>query len=180
MVVILHTVVHAVIVYIVPGNSALHDAAEGDNAEICEMLLDAGAEIVKDDSGMCPLMHSALLGNESVSFFSITSIFQPKLLLHLVLFFNNIRFETSKSCPKSVTPRSKLLHMESISLFFQTVPILLERSTSNIVRRDALKLLGCTRCDKKLDMTAALETWREAISIPLTEDEEKVCCCCCH
>ncbi|WKY03630.1 hypothetical protein Q1695_004968 [Nippostrongylus brasiliensis] len=53
------------------------------------------------------------------------------------------------------------------------LPMLLEYCDSGEKRRDALKLLGCTRVDKKMDMVGAIEAWNDAINVPLTDDERK-------
>ncbi|KAL6740694.1 hypothetical protein Aduo_014028 [Ancylostoma duodenale] len=53
------------------------------------------------------------------------------------------------------------------------LPMLLEYCDSGEKRRDALKLLGCTRVDKKMDMVGAIEAWNDALQVPLTEEERK-------
>uniref|UniRef100_A0A1I7X759 ANK_REP_REGION domain-containing protein n=1 Tax=Heterorhabditis bacteriophora TaxID=37862 RepID=A0A1I7X759_HETBA len=101
------------------GNTALHDAAEGESADICRLLLRSGARLHPDDQGLCPLMCSAMIGNEKV------------------------------------------------------VPILLEHCESGRLRRDALKILGCTRVDKKMDHIGGCQAWAQAVEIPLTEQEQR-------
>ncbi|VDM66056.1 unnamed protein product [Strongylus vulgaris] len=97
---------------ILEGNTAMHDAVEGENLEVCALLLNAGARLVPDEFGVCPLMCAIL-------------------------------------------------------------PMLLEYCDSGEKRRDALKLLGCTRVDKKMDMVGAIEAWNDALQVPLTEEEQK-------
>lgn len=53
------------------------------------------------------------------------------------------------------------------------LPMLLEHCESSKKRRDALKLLGCTRVDKKMDMVGAIEAWNDAINVPLTDEDRK-------
>ncbi|KAK5970382.1 Sex-determining protein fem-1 [Trichostrongylus colubriformis] len=53
------------------------------------------------------------------------------------------------------------------------LPMLLEHSESGEKRRDALKLLGCTRVDKKMDMVGAIEAWNDALKVPLTDEERQ-------
>ncbi|EPB80410.1 hypothetical protein ANCCEY_00507 [Ancylostoma ceylanicum] len=53
------------------------------------------------------------------------------------------------------------------------LPMLLEYCDSGEKRRDALKLLGCTRVDKKMDMVGAIEAWNDALQVPLTDEERK-------
>ncbi|PIO65957.1 ankyrin repeat protein [Teladorsagia circumcincta] len=51
--------------------------------------------------------------------------------------------------------------------------MLLEHCESGEKRRDALKLLGCTRVDKKMDMVGAIEAWNDALKVPLTDEERQ-------
>uniref|UniRef100_A0A7I4YIE9 Sex-determining protein fem-1 n=1 Tax=Haemonchus contortus TaxID=6289 RepID=A0A7I4YIE9_HAECO len=53
------------------------------------------------------------------------------------------------------------------------LPMLLEHCESSEKRRDALKLLGCTRVDKKMDMVGAIEAWNDALKVPLTDEERQ-------
>ena len=56
---------------------------------------------------------------------------------------------------------------------FQTLPMLMPICSSNLKRRDALKILGCTLCDKKMNMHGAIEAWKAAVSLPLSSDEDE-------
>ncbi|CAI5448043.1 unnamed protein product [Caenorhabditis angaria] len=64
------------------------------------------------------------------------------------------------------------LFCAAISGHEEVVEILLEQAKSNITRRDALKLLGCTMVDKKMDSHLAMKYWRQALEIELTPDEQ--------
>lgn len=48
------------------GNTALHDAAESDCIVVCKLLIEAGASLVEDDCGLCPLMGAAVMANMAV------------------------------------------------------------------------------------------------------------------
>lgn len=48
------------------GNTALHDAAESDCLAVCQLLIDAGAPLVDDECGMCPLLGAAVMANMNV------------------------------------------------------------------------------------------------------------------
>ncbi|CAI4222060.1 unnamed protein product [Auanema sp. JU1783] len=52
------------------------------------------------------------------------------------------------------------------------LPVLLKYCKSNILRRDALKLFGCTKCDKKMNVLGAITLWKEAANVKLTPEEE--------
>ncbi|KAK6056954.1 ankyrin repeat protein [Cooperia oncophora] len=101
------------------GNTAMHDAVEGESVDVCALLLNAGARLVPDEFGVCPLMCAVMIGADWI------------------------------------------------------LPMLLEHCESGEKRRDALKLLGCTRVDKKMDMVGAIEAWNDALKVPLTEEEAK-------
>ncbi|KAK6025858.1 ankyrin repeat protein [Ostertagia ostertagi] len=101
------------------GNTAMHDAVEGENADVCALLLEAGARLVPDEFGVCPLMCAVMIGADWI------------------------------------------------------LPMLLEHCESGEKRRDALKLLGCTRVDKKMDMVGAIESWNDALKVPLTDEERQ-------
>ncbi|PIO58094.1 ankyrin repeat protein [Teladorsagia circumcincta] len=100
-------------------NTAMHDAVEGENAEVCALLLEAGARLVPDEFGVCPLMCAVMIGADWI------------------------------------------------------LSMLLEHCESGEKRRDALKLLGCTRVDKKMDMVGAIEAWNDALKVPLTDEERQ-------
>ena len=51
----------------------MHDAVEGENLEVCALLLNAGARLVPDEFGVCPLMCAVMIGADWVNFIMIIS-----------------------------------------------------------------------------------------------------------
>ncbi|KAK6034751.1 ankyrin repeat protein [Cooperia oncophora] len=47
---------------ILSGNTAMHDAVEGESVDVCALLLNAGARLVPDEFGVCPLMCAVMIG----------------------------------------------------------------------------------------------------------------------
>lgn len=59
----------------------------------------------------------------------------------------------------------------ALSGFKDVVNILADQMPSAVHRRDALKLLGCTLLDKKMDAMNAMKCWREAMEVQLKTEE---------
>ncbi|EFO84429.1 hypothetical protein CRE_13441 [Caenorhabditis remanei] len=61
----------------------------------------------------------------------------------------------------------------ALSGYPEVLNLLADEASSSIPRRDALKLLGSTYLDKKMDAMSAMACWRQAIEVPLHSDEMK-------
>uniref|UniRef100_A0A8R1E5D5 ANK_REP_REGION domain-containing protein n=1 Tax=Caenorhabditis japonica TaxID=281687 RepID=A0A8R1E5D5_CAEJA len=56
----------------------------------------------------------------------------------------------------------------------EVLEVLKQHEPSAIRRRDALKLIGATFMDKKMDAMAAMDYWRQAMDVELSEDDQKI------
>ncbi|CAD6194647.1 unnamed protein product [Caenorhabditis auriculariae] len=56
----------------------------------------------------------------------------------------------------------------------EVVEILLGHTTDKLKKRDALKLLGCTMVDKKMDVNNGLHYWKRAVEVPLSSEDLRV------
>uniref|UniRef100_A0A1I7T1X7 ANK_REP_REGION domain-containing protein n=1 Tax=Caenorhabditis tropicalis TaxID=1561998 RepID=A0A1I7T1X7_9PELO len=59
----------------------------------------------------------------------------------------------------------------ALSGYKNVVEILANEMQSAVHKRDALKLLGCTYLDKKMDTVSAMACWREAMQVKLKTEE---------
>ncbi|CAO4373379.1 unnamed protein product [Caenorhabditis nigoni] len=59
----------------------------------------------------------------------------------------------------------------ALSGFREVLSVLADKMSSAIHKRDALKLLGSTYLDKKMDAMSAMECWRQAMDVQLHSDE---------
>ncbi|CAL2039908.1 unnamed protein product [Caenorhabditis brenneri] len=132
------------------GHSCLMIAAYRNKIEVVKLLLKAGIDPNdKTERGNTALHDAAESGNVEII----------KILL-----------ESGGVVMKDKLGVDPLLGA-ALSGYKDVVNLLADQMPSAIHRRDALKLLGCTYLDKKMDAISAMQCWKEAMEVPLKTEE---------
>lgn len=132
------------------GHSCLMIAAYRNKIEVVKLLLKAGIDANdKTEKGNTALHDAAESGNLEIA----------KILL-----------ENGGIVSKDKLGVDPLIGA-ALSGFRDVVNLLADQMPTAVHKRDALKLLGCTMLDKKMDAITAMQYWKEAMEVPLKTEE---------